>query len=77
MPLNPDQILLRGSQLRNTEWIIGITVFTGHETKIMKNASSGRQKKSKIEFSTQIYVLIIVLIQFTLAVVAGFWDAIV
>ncbi len=33
--LGPDQLLLRGSTLKNTTWIYGIVVFTGHETKIM------------------------------------------
>ena len=37
--MGPDQILLRGSSLRNTEWVIGVTVFTGHETKVMKNSA--------------------------------------
>lgn len=36
-PLSVDQILLRGSSLRNTEYIYGLVVFTGHETKVMKN----------------------------------------
>jgi len=40
-PLDPDQILLKGSTLRNTEWLIGVCVFTGHDTKIMKNSSKG------------------------------------
>ncbi len=40
-PLDPDQILLKGSTLRNTEWLIGVCVFTGHDTKIMKNSSRG------------------------------------
>ena len=39
IPLGPDQILLRGAQLRNTPWIYGIVVFTGHETKLMQNAT--------------------------------------
>lgn len=30
VPLDPEQLLLRGSALRNTEWIIGIVVYTGH-----------------------------------------------
>ena len=36
MPLGPDQILLRGAQLRNTQWIHGVVVYTGHDTKLMQ-----------------------------------------
>lgn len=36
--LDPTQLLLRGAQLRNTAWIYGIVVFTGHETKLMLNS---------------------------------------
>lgn len=36
VPLGPDQILLRGAQLRNTQWIHGIVVYTGHDTKLMQ-----------------------------------------
>jgi phospholipid-transporting ATPase len=36
--LDPTQILLRGAQLRNTDWIYGVVVFTGHETKLMLNS---------------------------------------
>lgn len=39
VPLGPDQVLLRGAQLRNTSWLYGLTVFTGHETKLMRNAT--------------------------------------
>lgn len=39
VPLGPDQILLRGAQIRNTPWVYGIAVFTGHETKLMRNAT--------------------------------------
>lgn len=39
VPLGPDQLLLRGAQLRNTAWLYGIVVFTGHETKLMRNAT--------------------------------------
>ncbi|KAL8207468.1 UNVERIFIED_CONTAM: putative phospholipid-transporting ATPase IA [Gekko kuhli] len=35
-PLGPDQILLRGAQLRNTQWVHGIVVYTGHDTKLMQ-----------------------------------------
>jgi phospholipid-transporting ATPase len=36
IPLGPDQILLRGSMLRNTKWIHGLVIYSGQETKIMK-----------------------------------------
>lgn len=39
IPLGPDQVLLRGAQVRNTPWLYGLTVFTGHETKLMRNAT--------------------------------------
>ncbi|KAJ3117405.1 hypothetical protein HK100_000822, partial [Physocladia obscura] len=39
VPLDLGQLLLRGAMLRNTRWIYGIVVFTGHETKLMKNAT--------------------------------------
>lgn len=36
VPLGPDQILLRGAQLRNTQWVHGVVVYTGHDTKLMQ-----------------------------------------
>jgi phospholipid-transporting ATPase len=39
VPLGPDQLLLRGAQIRNTPWLYGLVVFTGHETKLMRNAT--------------------------------------
>lgn len=38
-PLGPDQVLLRGAQIRNTGWIYGIVVVGGKETKLMRNAT--------------------------------------
>lgn len=47
IPLDPDQILLKGSNLRNTEWVLGLCVFTGHDTKIMNNSAAAIPKFSK------------------------------
>lgn len=49
IPLNVDMMLLRGSSLKNTEWVYGVAVFTGHETKVMRNSTNSKVKKSKIE----------------------------
>ena len=34
-PIGPDQILLRGSLLKNTKWVYGVVIYTGQETKLM------------------------------------------
>jgi phospholipid-transporting ATPase len=39
VPIGPDQMLLRGAQIRNTEWAFGLVVAAGHETKLFKNAT--------------------------------------
>lgn len=36
VPLGPDQVLLRGAQIRNTQWVVGIVVYTGHDSKLMQ-----------------------------------------
>ena len=39
--LNHKNLLLRGSKLKNVKWAIGITVYTGVDTKVMKNSEEG------------------------------------
>ncbi|KAK4187296.1 hypothetical protein QBC35DRAFT_235944 [Podospora australis] len=43
-----DNMLLRGCNLRNTDWALGIVVFTGHDTKIMMNAGITPSKRARI-----------------------------
>ncbi|KAG9449609.1 hypothetical protein H6P81_009574 [Aristolochia fimbriata] len=49
LPLSPNQLLLRGCSLRNTEFMVGAVVFTGHETKVMMNAMNVPSKRSTLE----------------------------
>ncbi|XP_050271230.1 probable phospholipid-transporting ATPase 8 [Quercus robur] len=58
-PLSLQQLLLRGSKLKNTDYVFGVVIFTGHETKVMKNAIDPPSKRSKIEkkMDKLIYVL--------------------
>jgi magnesium-transporting ATPase (P-type) len=37
--LGPENMLLRGSSLRNTEYAFGIAIFTGSDSKVMQNAA--------------------------------------
>ena len=48
-PLSPQQLLLRDSKLRNTDFIFGAVIFTGHDTKVIQNATPPPSKRSKIE----------------------------
>lgn len=36
-PATINELLLRGCTIRNSQWIIGLVVFTGSDTKIMLN----------------------------------------
>ena len=42
-------MLLRGTVLRNTSWIIGIVLFTGRDTKIVLNSGGTPSKRSLVE----------------------------
>jgi phospholipid-transporting ATPase len=46
IPLDNKQFLLRGSVLRNSKWIYGVVIYSGHETKIMLNKSLHSLKES-------------------------------
>ena len=35
--IDQSNLLLRGTSLKNTEWILALVVFTGHDSKIMMN----------------------------------------
>ncbi|KAG6857725.1 hypothetical protein H0H87_004141 [Tephrocybe sp. NHM501043] len=69
VPLGPDQMLLRGAQIRNTPWVYGLTVFTGHETKLMRNATAAPIKRTAVE--RQVNVQIVFLFIFLLALSIG------
>ncbi|KAJ9187328.1 hypothetical protein P3X46_002795 [Hevea brasiliensis] len=63
-PLSPQQLLLRDSKLRNTDYIYGVVIFTGHDTKVMQNSMAPPSKRSKIERRTDkiIYFLFFILV---------------
>ncbi|CAI8589548.1 unnamed protein product [Vicia faba] len=62
-PLAPQQLLLRDSKLRNTDFIYGAVIFTGHDTKVMQNSMDPPSKRSKVEKQMDkiIYFLFLVL----------------
>ncbi|KAI5207027.1 phospholipid-translocating P-type ATPase [Aureobasidium subglaciale] len=74
LPLNPEQLLLRGATLRNTPWVHGIVVFTGHETKLMRNATATPIKKTAVERLVNLQILMLGGILVTLSIISSIGD---
>ncbi|POS84150.1 P-type ATPase-like protein [Erysiphe pulchra] len=52
-----NNILLRGCNLRNTDWVLGVVVFTGFDTKIMMNSGITPSKRSRISRELNLNVI--------------------
>ncbi|CAI5499410.1 unnamed protein product [Closterium sp. Naga37s-1] len=75
LPISPNQMLLRGCSLRNTEWIVGAVIFTGHETKVMMNAMDVPSKRSTLERRMDLVILILFAILFTMCLIGAIASA--
>lgn len=77
--LSEKQLLLRGAKLVNTEWIIGTTVYTGKDTKIMQNSEKSKFKQSNVEkvLNTMVISLIsfIVILCIALGIGSFIWNS--
>ncbi|XP_068627807.1 probable phospholipid-transporting ATPase IA isoform X1 [Battus philenor] len=71
IPLGLDQMLLRGSLLRNTAWVHGVVVYTGHETKLMKNSTKAPLKRSSIDRQTNTHILMLFIILLALSLLSA------
>ncbi|CDF38411.1 unnamed protein product [Chondrus crispus] len=75
VPLGLSSLLLRGSILRNTEYIYGIVVYTGFDTKVALNMRNHPSKMSSVERKLNWVVLMLLIALATLvitgAIVAG------
>ena len=58
--LSDKQILLKGANLENTTWALGLVCYTGEDSKIMLNSQQGRQKMSHMEVKVNQLVLYII-----------------
>ena len=67
-----ENTLLRSTQLRNVDYVIGLVIFTGKETKIMKNIENYSPKMSQIDkvINKMMIALISVVLLVTLVISA-------
>ncbi|KAL1338670.1 hypothetical protein HN51_033277 [Arachis hypogaea] len=49
LSLASSNIVLRGCELKNTSWALGVAVYCGSETKAMLNSSGAPSKRSRLE----------------------------
>ncbi|XP_034419250.1 probable phospholipid-transporting ATPase VD [Cyclopterus lumpus] len=75
--LHNGNLLLRSCTIRNTETVVGIVVYAGHETKAMMNNSGPRYKCSQLEKQLNTYVLwcvlLLIIMCLTSAIGHGLW----
>uniref|UniRef100_A0A3Q4BS14 Phospholipid-transporting ATPase n=1 Tax=Mola mola TaxID=94237 RepID=A0A3Q4BS14_MOLML len=75
--LHNSNLLLRSCTIRNTETVVGIVVYAGHETKAMMNNSGPRYKRSYLEkrLNTDVLwcVLLLIVMCLTAAIGHGLW----
>lgn len=71
LPLSPNQLLLRGCSLKNTEYIVGTVIFTGHETKVMMNSMNVPSKRSTLERKLDKLILALFCTLFTMCLIGA------
>jgi phospholipid-translocating ATPase len=70
-PISIANLLPRGSTVRNTDWVLGIVLFTGRETKIMLNSGITPSKRARISKELNWNVIYNFIILFCMCFVAG------
>ncbi|KAF8237704.1 phospholipid-translocating P-type ATPase [Tricholoma matsutake] len=75
-PIDMQMMLLRGTILRNTGWVIGVVMYTGEDTRIVMNSGGTPSKRSKVERQMNPQVFINLIILACMAVACAIVDAV-
>lgn len=70
-PISINNLLLRGCSLRNTDWVLGVVVFTGGQTKIMLNAGVTPTKRPQLARDLNWNVIYNFIILFIMCFISG------
>ncbi|CAH8597926.1 unnamed protein product [Schistosoma mattheei] len=77
LPLNRKNLVLRGSKLISTDYIIGLVIYTGKDTKLSLNSKNSQRKYSTRERLSNIILLMfmvaMVTITFIVTIISTLW----
>ena len=69
--LDIDNFILRGCSLKQTSYIYAVVIYVGHDTKIMRNSVSAKEKVSKIENIMNNQIIIVFILQFIIGFISS------
>eukprot|EP01039_Chlorochromonas_danica_P007893 gene7893-8706_t len=80
IPILATNLLLRGCVLRNTDWVYGLVINTGHDTKVMMSSRSTQSKTSKLESAAsqeiKRIIILLAIVCFAGATGQAIWNAV-
>ncbi|CAL8134312.1 unnamed protein product [Orchesella dallaii] len=62
IPLTMENVVLRGTRLKNTDYIFGIVVYTGKDTRLARNSEKSEAKFSTVESAINYYLIFFIII---------------
>uniref|UniRef100_A0A0K0DN76 Phospholipid-transporting ATPase n=1 Tax=Angiostrongylus cantonensis TaxID=6313 RepID=A0A0K0DN76_ANGCA len=70
-PFGIDQLLLRGARLKNTPWIFGAIIYTGHDAKLLMNSKTAPLKSATVDVKTNSRIIFLFVVLLLLALVSA------
>jgi phospholipid-translocating ATPase len=70
-PIGINNLLLRGCSVKNTEWVLGMVIFTGQQSKIMLNSGITPSKRAQLAKDLNWNVIYNFVILFFMCLVSG------
>lgn len=72
IPLMAENLMLRGSRVKNTEWAIACAVYTGQDTKLALNSKITKNKMSSSEQFINKYLLFFIVLLLAVVTISYF-----
>ena len=69
--LTKDNFIPRAVRIKNTRLLVGLALYVGNDTKLMKNYIKKKNKVSSLQKMMNVYVLILVVVEILLLLVLG------